>query len=321
MNSQWQSFIDAQKVSACAPDLRSGQNRLCPLVHFGVLQVSGQDAATLLQGQLTCNVNDVNSQKSSFTAMCNPKGRVIATILLIRQDDFFLIVLPLDLIEIISKKLLMYKLRSVVNINDVTAEYCMVGVSKTKSSNGAFTTTNNGEVISIAMPSQQSRHLVLSKFFKLKNYCENLIASADFAWEHNEDWRLQDLQSGLAWLTTASSEQFIPQMLNLDQLGGVSFNKGCYTGQEIVARTHYLGKTKRTLFLAESSGTELPEPCITIIDVNRPDTDSVGQVVAALPYQQGVLMQIVLLSDVSASTTLQLRDKLQRYLQILPFSA
>ena len=103
--------------------------------------------------------------------------------------------------------------------------------------------------------------------------------------------------SGIPWLTVATSEQFIPQMLNLDKLGGISLTKGCYTGQEIVARTHYLGKAKRALFVAECP-TENPEPNASIIDAS-------GQVVGnVLQAHDGKLLVVLQLTD---TDTAQLR--------------
>ncbi|MDD1641600.1 MAG: tRNA-modifying protein YgfZ, partial [Methylococcaceae bacterium] len=94
-------------------------------------------------------------------------------------------------------------------------------------------------------------------------------------------WRYLDILAGMPWLTTETSEEFIPQMLNLDILGGISFNKGCYTGQEIVARTHYLGKTKRTMFLAECDTPSTPLPNSIIIDDGTGTEHAIGKVLLA----------------------------------------
>jgi hypothetical protein len=123
--------------------------------------------------------------------------------------------------------------------------------------------------------------------------------------DRSAQWRYLDIISGIPWLTAATSEEFIPQMLNLDKLGGISFNKGCYTGQEIVARTHYLGKAKREMFLAECDTSTPPEPNSTITDDSAGMEQSVGKVLYAQNGGNSCKMLIVL--QVSDTNTYNLR--------------
>lgn len=182
---------------------------------LGALSITGNDAATFLQGQTTC---DVNSDK--LGAFCNPKGRVISTFVLLKNENDFLLILPKSLLPTVQERLHRYKLRAKV------------------------------EIIETDLP----------KF---------------------------DLPENLPWLCPETSEQFIPQWLNLDLLGGISFTKGCYTGQEIVARTHYLGEVKRRLFVARCD-TELEiTPNCSIIDESGA---TVGNVLAA---QNGVVQCVL----------------------------
>jgi hypothetical protein len=120
-------------------------------------------------------------------------------------------------------------------------------------------------------------------------------------------WLYLDIETGMPWLTLATSEQFIPQMLNLDKLGGVSLTKGCYTGQEIVARTHYLGKAKRTLFLAECQIAK-PEPNSDIIDTGG---QVLGNVLLAENHKTLVVLQN------SDTAQLRLKDYNQAFLTLL----
>ncbi|MDD1607931.1 MAG: folate-binding protein, partial [Methylococcaceae bacterium] len=230
MNSNWKNFLLANNAHFSSDTHISFPNtdsdkRLYPIAHLAVLTVSGTEAGQFLQGQITCNVHDVTATQSSLGAMCNPKGRAITTFLLAKSGDDFLLVLPNELLEIVKKRLSMYVLRSKVTLTDSSDSLCLLGLTAT--SNEAFLAVDNAMTL-------------------WSEYSAQGFQATD-----SMQWQTLDILSGIPWLTTATSEEFIPQMLNLDKLGGISLTKGCYTGQEIVARTHYLGKAKRGLFIAE----------------------------------------------------------------------
>ncbi len=212
------------------------------LTPLGILSIFGEDAASFLQGQTTCDVNDLVENKGICGAFCNPKGRVISTFYLIKSENNFLCILPYSLLERLQERLKRYKLRAKVDI------------------------------------------------------CENQLNVNAF-----------DLPKNLPWLTHETSEEFLPQWLNLDKLGGISFTKGCYTGQEIVARTHYLGEVKRRLFFATyENNTTIITSNTAIID---PNDVTVGHVLNA---QEGVL-QCVLNVD-AQSNRLRLSPSFQEIL-------
>jgi len=146
----------------------------------------------------------------------------------------------------------------------------------------------------------------------------DLVAKQGYTPKNSEDWQLLDLQDGIPWLTQATSEEYIPQMLNLDKLGGISFTKGCYTGQEIVARTHYLGKAKRALFLAECEMDSTPEPNAIILEKNSTE-QSAGQVLSAISQDGICRMQTVLLVSENGDYDLVLKDRPEVTLRLLPF--
>ncbi len=287
MNPNWKTFLLSQQaqleddaIITFTASLAHNDKALCPVLHLGVLTVSGADAARLLQGQMTCDVNEVTETNSRLGAICNPKGRVITTFLLIKKADVFLMVLPLALLDAIKKRLQMYILRSAVSITDSSEHYCLLGLSSSALAMEAFLHTQQQTVISIQFSATQNRQLVIAETERAIVFWTEQLATGYQA-ENSEHWRYLDLLDGIPWLTNESSEEFIPQMLNLDQLGGISFTKGCYTGQEIVARTHYLGKAKRALFLAECAVPKAPLPNDMIIDDSADDTQAIGRVLQA----------------------------------------
>ncbi|AEG00335.1 YgfZ/GcvT domain-containing protein [Methylomonas methanica] len=224
---------------------------LYSLRHLAIIEVNGEDAGRFLQGQLTCNINELSSEQASVAAFCNAKGRMISTLLVIRTQLGFFLILPASLLNIAIKKLQMYILRAKVQLT-TPENLTLIGITGHHDIPGItlpcqdFSCQANDDMLFIKMPLNR-RFLCIAPLNKMSTPPFSLLHSGPLA-----EWRFHDISGGFPWFEVSQSEQYIPQMLNIDQLGGVSFNKGCYTGQEIVARTHYLGKTKRQLYLAET---------------------------------------------------------------------
>lgn len=322
MNPNWKNFLLSENVLfpsdtdiVFSPLSTESDQRIYPIAHLAVLTVAGKDAAKLLQGQITCNVNDVTDNKSSLGAICNPKGRAIATFLLVKSSDTFLLVLPVELLETVKKRLQMVILRSDVQITDSSDELCLIGLLHHQPTEELFA-TSRGETIAVNF---SSRDLVIAKPDQAIALWSEKTGNEGFQPDHSAQWRYLDISLGIPWLTTATSEQFIPQMLNLDKLGGISFNKGCYTGQEIVARTHYLGKAKRAMFLAECDTTIAPAPDSIILDDNADSEQGAGRVLLAQAGQQRCKMLVVLQLSDTGTYNLRLNDTHQTKLNLLPF--
>lgn len=252
-----------------------------PVAHLAVLTISGKDAGQFLQGQLTCDIKQVTEIKSSLGAFCNPKGRTISTLLLVKAGDAYLMVLPVELLELVKKRLQIYVLRSDVTLTDSSHQLCLIGLNNTVNQTGTLFATTRNEIIGIDFSVTQNRYLIIAETEKAIEFWTDHVNKQGFQPEDSEQWGFLDIISGIPWLTKETSEEFIPQMLNLDQLGGISFNKGCYTGQEIVARTHYLGKAKRAMFLAECRTTVSPVSNSNIIDESAGTHQVIGKVLQA----------------------------------------
>jgi tRNA-modifying protein YgfZ len=322
MDQNWKSFLLSQNATFESDNLISfpdipdcNVKTIYPIAHLAVLTVSGKDAAKLLQGQITCDVNDVTGIKSSLGALCNPKGQAITIFLLVKSDDDFLIILPAELLEPVKKRLQMYVLRSDVTLTDSSGQHCLIGVCDPESQGGLLFATTQNEVITVNLSAEQSRYLVIAEAEIAIALWSDLVENQGFQPENSDQWRYLDIISGIPWLTTNTSEEFIPQMLNLDQLGGISFKKGCYTGQEIIARTHYLGKAKRALFLAECDTFSTPEANSVIMADGTGTEQAIGKVLLAqrsrATHGNGrtlCKMLIVLQVSGSNSSNLKLQD-------------
>ena len=225
--------------------------RIFVLSHLAVISVTGEDCAKFLQGQLTCDINELHDSQAKLAAFCNAKGRVISTLLVVKTGLEFQLILPVCLLDKVLKKLQMYVLRSLVRLTDQSQCWRLYGIEEQAAAASDINTQLNfsmDEIIVFRQPANFSNLLCIAQN---PREFENLIQQNGYKIGDLAEWRYQEISTGFAWLDASGSEQYIPQMLNLDKLGGISFNKGCYTGQEIVARTHYLGKAKRHLFLAD----------------------------------------------------------------------
>jgi tRNA-modifying protein YgfZ len=327
MNTDWKTFLLNQQALVSEKNhfastgvTKLSGNSIYPLTHLGILSVTGKDAAKLLQGQVTCNVNDISETKSSIAAICNPKGRVIATFFLVKKADALLLVLPVDLVETVKKRLQMVVLRSDVKIVDSSDEIGLIGLCETEKSIQPFVTETQQDLISVNLPSLTRRKLLIIDADNVINFWADKVNHQGFRVASSTEWRYLDIVSGIPWVTSATSEEFIPQMLNLDKLGGISFNKGCYTGQEIVARTHYLGKAKREMFLAECQTSILPEANSSILNKDSNDQEVVGKILLAQHDGHNCKMLVILQIAEPAYNNLGLQEDRQAQVKLIPFA-
>ena len=281
MNQHWKNFLlnqdahfEGDTLITFPTALYSGSdNTIYPITHLAILKIDGNDAAKLLQGQVTCNINDITETQSSPGALCTPKGRAITTFLLTKTNDAFLMVLPRELLETVKKRLQMYILRSAVTLTDCSEQLCLIGLLQANNPDNKLFSTSQQDSLSITIDNAPNRQLIITEVDQAITLWSDRVTHQGFIPAPSEQWRYLDILAGLPWLTSETSEEFIPQMLNLDQLGGISYNKGCYTGQEIVARTHYLGKAKRALCLAECDTNLIPLPNSAIVNTDPSNTE------------------------------------------------
>ncbi len=269
----------------------------CRLADWTLLRVSGEDAASFLQGQSTCDISALADGELGCGAFCTPKGRVIATARLARWGNAFYLLLPADLASLIQKRLQMYVLRSRAGIEDLSSKYllfgamgpgiepalCSAGLRPPQAAGLSWSSDADGGILKLTGD--------LERFILLVPADKNLTTemTGQLQAVHPDTWKLSEIEAGFPWVTRATSEAFLPQMLNLDMLEGISFNKGCYTGQEIVTRTHFLGQLKRRMFrLCAASGSDLA-PGSPVCNVTEGETVTAGHIVNACRNARGEL--------------------------------
>jgi folate-binding protein YgfZ len=200
------------------------------LSRYGLLSVTGPDARDFLHAQLTNDVLNLAPDGARFAGWCSAKGRLLATVLVIPSPQGFLLQLARDLAPAVAKRLAMFVLRSKVKIEDASGAWIQDGVWDSDRSGPDVLW--QGENASVRVG--ERRYLELLK--------EEKPATAEEA-----GWTLREIQAGRPFITAATQDLFVPQMVNLEKIGGVDFQKGCYPGQEIVARAQYRGEVKRRM--------------------------------------------------------------------------
>ena len=213
------------------------------LNHLTAVRFSGADAGNFLHNQLSADVLGLGDGDSTFACYCEPKGRVLALLLVQRVNDDYYVMISSQLTTAVCARLKIYVMRSKVTI-DVLDKYSVAGLQADD--------IPAPPLASVAMSRLPGSNLWL------------LVTEHDIPVSNDRDlqqqWKLAELGLGVTWLNKATSGQFLPQMLGFDQLGAVNYRKGCYPGQEIVARTRYLGKVKRHPRLLKCKLTVCPQP-------------------------------------------------------------
>jgi hypothetical protein len=278
MDETWMRFLETRGARTAGtkvldfgrPDeeLRAAASGsiVAPLASLALLQAAGDDAREFLHGQFSCDVKGLAPDRSTFGSYNTPKGRMLASFVLWHETAGYQVALSESIRATILKRLQMFVLRSKVKITDRSAERVLLGAAGPAAAAaveracgivpaevGGVHSGHRGAVVRLGA----TRFLIAAE-----------IADADSIWSALAEtltpvgtpaWDWLEITSGIPFVTAATQDQLVPQMANLELIGGVSFNKGCYPGQEIVARTQYLGKLKRRMYLAKVNTDAAPQ--------------------------------------------------------------
>ena len=285
----------------------------------------GVDASKFLQGQLTCNLHYLDEQTCSLGARCTAKGRMLSSFRIVRQGDGFLLAMAAELLEAQLAELQKFAVFSKVKLSDESASWMRYGLWRADELLKQLGFNLPAEANSVA---QQAESIAIRlsdgrvELWTPATQAEEMQAllAAQLTQAPLNDWLLGQIRAGIGQVFGATRELFIPQMLNLQALGGVSFKKGCYTGQEIVARMQYLGKLKRRLYRLSLPGDQLPEIASAVFSPVHPT--AVGEVVMAAKAEGTVEMLAVLQQDAvtDGRLSLQTTDGPQLNLLDLPYT-
>lgn len=248
---------------------------LINLSHLGLLQVTGPDAKKLLQGQLTCHLDEISTTQSRLGAHCNPQGRILYAFRLFEYHGSYYLQMPLEVLAAALTALKKYAVFFKVQLQDASAALARVAVTK--------------EVLQAAFPElpeaidavrTETELLIIrlpGTLYEIIGEPQAVAALklAEHSGQADNQWRLHNISAGIPTIYAATAGKLLPHEINYPTVNGVSFAKGCYTGQEIIARMHYRGQIKKQMHRARVHTSHLPAagtdiyldgPCGTVID-------------------------------------------------------
>ena len=281
MNSNWQELLGTSGARAGSgmladfgdipAELVAARDAtiVSPLTHLGLIECAGDDAKAFLHNQLTSDINHLAPGFAQHSAWCTAKGRMLASFLLYRNGTDYRALLSCDLVSTIQKRLQMFVLRSKVKVLDLSGTHLVFGLSGPQAE-AALQSAG----FSAPASALQTAVFADGAVIRLDGARLILVVANDVAmttWKKITSialpastpvWQWLDVQAGVPLITEATKEAFVPQMANFDKIDAVSFHKGCYPGQEVVARTQYLGKVKRHLYRIHVNGMVAPGTAI-----------------------------------------------------------
>jgi len=254
------------------------------LSHNALVAVTGDDARPFLQGQFTSDVEALGVGDAQWSGWCTAKGRLVATFLVLRRANGFLLMLPAEIAAAFAKRLSMFVLRSKVKIADASGELARFGIA---GEGAASLVRARWGGVPAPMKSLERDGATCVAIDEERFVAFGAAAlAAGFPRGTQDQWEWALIQAGVPVVLAATQEAFVPQMANLELVGGVSFKKGCYPGQEIVARTQYRGILKRRMALAHVGAGERPQPGQNVYSAAFGE-QSAGTIVNAAPSPAG----------------------------------
>ena len=322
VNEMWKSFIRnqgavlegdrVQHFGHPAEERRAAAHGhvLVDLSDFSLIRARGDDTQNFLNGQLSNDIRQLDATHSQLASWCSPKGRMMVIFRLFRRGDDTLLQLPSTLLESTLKRLRMFVMRAKVTLESVDAELVSIGLSGPDAKKiltdavGFAPSGDNGcetreDVTILSLPGPHPRYEIVAPTAAAENLWERLKSKATPAGP--AVWAWLDIMAGIPSVHPGTNEEFVPQMANLEVVGGVNFKKGCYPGQEIVARMQYLGKLKQRMHRAHFAGETAPRPGDAIYASDFPG-QSAGTVVEAQPSPDGGydLLAVIQISSAAA---------------------
>ncbi|MGE3920250.1 MAG: folate-binding protein YgfZ [Gammaproteobacteria bacterium] len=253
------------------------------LTNYGLIALNGENTVTFLQGQLTCDVKLINETTSSLGCYCDHKGRILASFRLFLINNIYYLLLPKSILENTLTELKKFAAFSQVNVRDASEDYHVIGLVGKNLLNKPHDVYHENGHIYICLDDNENRYFLLQK--NPPNEPDTITLN---------DWIKYNIKQGIAEISSETIGLFTPHIINYPELGAVSFNKGCYRGQEIVARMQYLGKLKQHACRAEINTPEMLKPGMSIQDANK---KSVGELISFAKLNENHYIMLLTLMD------------------------
>lgn len=288
--SDWQQFIQSQNIQT------NDEEYICDASDLGLILANGSDTESFLQNQLSNDISLIDENSFQLSSYSTPKGRMLGIFRVVKIENGYLLIMPGSILPAILQRLQMYVVQAQVALADASAYFTRFSIQSQQVSvtDNIVLPRQPGKVfqsdslisLHLGLVEQQARYLILDLNMDEAKSVWNRFAE-QLSISHFDSWRLSEIKAGIPVIYPATSEQFVAQMANLNRLNGVNFKKGCYPGQEIVARMQYLGTLKRRMFLAEIRTDECPLAGDDLVVSGSDSADGSGKVVDAVFARNG----------------------------------
>ena len=308
MDTEWKKYLESRngnwrgsRVTGFGDPAREfesavAKNVVADLSHLGLLCALGPDVEEFLQGQFSNDVSQTSEQHSQLSSYCSPKGRMLAIFLLFRRDNIFYLRLPRETLDSFLKRLGMFVLRAQVTLADASDRLIRIGLAGASVADALqdlieiipkapYDVVQQDTITIIRIPGPQPRFEVYGPLGAMQAHWETLAKTCTPVGAG--PWELLDILAGIPTIYPGTVDTFVPQMANLELIDGVNFTKGCYPGQEIVARTKYLGKLKRRMYLGRIQTEQPPQPGNELFPASGDTEQAAGKLVLAQPHPDG----------------------------------
>lgn len=304
-------------LNAAAPELYFAQ-----LSHLGLIEIEGEQAESFMNGQITADVTGLQANQWKWGAHCDPKGKMLASFRIFKHLDGLKMLLPVPAIDVDLPQLQKYAVFSKAELKNATSDYVLIGIAGTKASQWVaqhygettelFTQIDHGFLLKDG--SAPARYIL----GLTQDAAQQLITSQAIELVDCHAWQAEEIKAGYPNISAQHAAQFVPQMCNLQSIDGISFNKGCYMGQETVARMKYRGGNKRALYIL--SGT-----CKTLLNAESKLEVAVedsfrraGNIIEWVQTDEQVLLTAVLANDTENDAVLRVADDESSSLTVIP---
>lgn len=277
---------------------------LVELSHLAVIQISGADCQSFLQGQLTCDVNELKENCFALGAYCNLKGRVLSTFYIVKSQNNYYLFLPKSMLEKVLKVLSKYAAFSQVEVTDASDEFLLTGLfiknlDDDKNLLGHCAHFKETHPADFELDNIWQRVICLVAKNNIQSFWNTISKTLTLA--SHPAWQYLDVMAKIPMIELATTKEYTPHALNLPSLGAVSFTKGCYRGQEIVARMEYLGKSKQQLLRANCKADAAPQPGDEIFIDSNGDEKACGHVINVADNENNNYQLLIVINSRSTS--------------------
>ena len=296
---------------------------LANLSHLGLIKVVGEQGRSFIHGQVTTDISSLATDQWRWGAHCDPKGKMLASFRTFAIQDALFMLMPKDAIEVDLPQLQKYAVFSKATLSNASAEWTLLGVAGEQASQ--FVNKHFGDIQQELTLIENGAILKDAERFILvltPNAAAALVAQSELSVFDASAWQALEIAAGYPNLAASHASQYVPQMCNLQAVNGISFNKGCYMGQETIARMKYRGGNKRALYILRGH-TSLQITLASGLEIAMEDSfRRGGQIIEFVQRGNQVLLTAVLPNDTANDTQLRFADDEQSHLtiQALPYS-